>query len=457
MKKITTLLFSCIFIWMQSNAQWAESIIDDNLNRATSFCINDIDDDGDQDIVAAIFGSQNLILYENDNGTWHVRSVDSNIGAVGVVSDDLNKDGKKDIVIAGFSANKVKWYQNMGGEPNEWDEKDIGTNIGGAEFVYVADIDNDNNNDVIATGFKDDIVVWYQNDGTSANWLVDTIVTNIIGPIMCIAKDIDGDGNIDVMVNSGIENKLVWFKNENNGQDWTEQIVDDNLPGISEFDLADVDKDGDLDIVAGAANSDFISFYENLGGDSVTWNSYLVDDNLNGAFGIQFADMNNDGDLDVIATGKDSKEVVVYENLGGTSPIDFNKTVIKSGIETAWEIRAGDVDGDTDLDIIVNQFISGGKLFCFLNPHVPNAIGNNQYANHFAIYPNPNNGIFNVSLTSFNKAFVNFYDIRGRVLLEPKKINGLETQFDLSSFAKGIYLVEFRNNNYIQTSKVIIE
>ena len=74
----------------------------------------------------------------------------------------------------------------------------------------------------------------------------------------------------------------------------------------------------------------------------------------------------------------------------------------------------------------------------------------------FTSYPNPTNGIFFIELGKVAKYNVKVNDVLGQTVLSTV-INGLNTTIDLSSFAKGIYTVELKDENKIYTEKVIVE
>jgi hypothetical protein len=80
--------------------------------------------------------------------------------------------------------------------------------------------------------------------------------------------------------------------------------------------------------------------------------------------------------------------------------------------------------------------------------------------NDFVISPNPNNGVFNLTLNSAlsNDAELNIYDIQGR-LIENQELNnsGLSQQITLqNAFQSGIYIVELVSDGVKSVSKLII-
>ena len=86
---------------------------------------------------------------------------------------------------------------------------------------------------------------------------------------------------------------------------------------------------------------------------------------------------------------------------------------------------------------------------------VSSSIGIDQSKNYqFNIYPNPSNGIFNIKGINASSD-VRVLNIIGAELM---KINIQEDQaIDLSSLAKGVYLLEINSNGMIETQKIIIQ
>ena len=81
-----------------------------------------------------------------------------------------------------------------------------------------------------------------------------------------------------------------------------------------------------------------------------------------------------------------------------------------------------------------------------------NDIKNSQ----FNIYPNPTNGLFTIELDGNSKYVVSVRNVLGQIVFSTTT-NGINTNVDLSTFDKGIYTVELKDNNAIYTEKVIVE
>jgi len=74
----------------------------------------------------------------------------------------------------------------------------------------------------------------------------------------------------------------------------------------------------------------------------------------------------------------------------------------------------------------------------------------------FNVYPNPSNGVFVIELDAISKYDVRVYNVLGQTVYTTST-NAMNTTIDLSSFDKGIYTVELKDENTIYTEKVIVE
>ncbi|MBC8510521.1 MAG: T9SS type A sorting domain-containing protein [Cryomorphaceae bacterium] len=89
------------------------------------------------------------------------------------------------------------------------------------------------------------------------------------------------------------------------------------------------------------------------------------------------------------------------------------------------------------------------------DPGNPNAISDvNQTV--FTTYPNPTNGIFTIKLGEVANYDVTVNNVLGQTVFS-NTTKGMNTIIDLSSFDKGIYTVELKDENAIYTEKIIVE
>jgi hypothetical protein len=190
--------------------------------------------------------------------TWTPHFIDENLdGAMCLDTADIDRDNDPDIIATGSNANVVVWYENP-----TWSKDTIDANLLGAWGVRAADMDGDDNPDVVAAGTNANSVVWYKNNDAGQTWEKDTIDANLLGPFCLYIGDIDLDKSLDVVVTDRYGNKVVWYPN-NLPAPWVRDTIDYNLAWANDVVLADIDDDTDLDAVVTAWNANQVVWYEN--------------------------------------------------------------------------------------------------------------------------------------------------------------------------------------------------
>jgi hypothetical protein len=77
--------------------------------------------------------------------------------------------------------------------------------------------------------------------------------------------------------------------------------------------------------------------------------------------------------------------------------------------------------------------------------------------NSFSIYPNPTNGLVTIETKDFTEGYTfTVFDISGKLLLSDSIESQLST-FDLSTFTKGIYIIELNNGSKSSHQKLILK
>jgi hypothetical protein len=81
---------------------------------------------------------------------------------------------------------------------------------------------------------------------------------------------------------------------------------------------------------------------------------------------------------------------------------------------------------------------------------------NDVKPSQFNVYPNPTNGMFTIELDGNVKYDVTVNNVLGQTVYTTST-TAMKTTIDLSSFEKGIYTIELKNNTSTYTEKVIVE
>lgn len=87
---------------------------------------------------------------------------------------------------------------------------------------------------------------------------------------------------------------------------------------------------------------------------------------LFGAFGVEVADVDNDGYQDIIGVAENAAKVIIWYN-DGQNPPSFSSETIDSGYAAVAAVVAVDLNGDQLLDLVTSSGVSIGKVNCYLN------------------------------------------------------------------------------------------
>ena len=249
---------------------------------------------------------------------------------------DLDGDSDLDMVIGEWYG-RLFYYENIGDSKNPiWErhnEMFSGIDVGGFSSPAFVDMDDDGDSDMVV-GIDTGKLRYYENTGnanipawTERDYLekttgVDIDVGDASAPTF---TDLDDDGDYDLIIGeeSGIVNYYVNNGNKTNPQ-WLDQGSFEMDVGYNSTPiLADLDNDGDYDLLIGAKDG-YLVYYRNIGNST----DYIWEKDTRNFTGIDIgkdsvpalADLDNDGDLDLmIGTGggrvDESGKLEYYENM----------------------------------------------------------------------------------------------------------------------------------------------
>jgi membrane protein implicated in regulation of membrane protease activity len=267
---------------------------------------------------------------------------------------DIDGDGDLDVASGSRFGNEVGWWENTSGDGSTWDEHILDTNFGGAMDVHVADVDGDNDLDILAAAEFDHTIAWWENDaGDGSSWTKRNIDISFVSAHDVYAADVDGDGDMDVLGAARDRDELAWWENTNgSGTSWTKHVVTSSFDGTRGVYAADIDGDGDVDVVGAADFVNEVSWWENTNGSGTSWTKHVVTDTFPKPIKVRAADIDGDGDMDVASAGN---AVMWWENTNGAGT-SWTEHVVESKVSGAWSIELVDLDQDNDMDIICSVF-----------------------------------------------------------------------------------------------------
>lgn len=244
-------------------------------------------------------------------------------------------------------------------------------------FLKFGDLNGDGYDDLVAgagqySGTKDAAGIWaYTWKPSSSSWEKNSTGLPTTGYFAGLdLGDVDDDGDLDIVVGgegwagSSIKGCRVYVNNGTSGGkiDWDEETGPETNWYYDQVVLADINADGDLDIVAGTKGNGIRVW---IGDSSFGWTAKNTGLPTSGEYtGIAVADMNKDGDLDILATDYSSggPEVRLYTG-DGTGSWTSRASSFATGNSVSYGIAAGDVDKDGDMDIVYSK---GRGIVCLL-------------------------------------------------------------------------------------------
>ena len=265
------------------------------LHRPVHMLVDDLDDDGDEDIVISEFGDlvgKLSLLVNNGKGEYEKRLLLNLPGTIRVIAKDMNSDGKKDLVALTAQGDEgiSIFYQEEACEFRA--ERVIRFSpVYGTSWFDILDYDQDGDDDLITVhGDNADKSYVHKpyhglrihlNNGN--NQFKEAFFYPLYGATRVLARDFDQDGDMDFGLLATFPDyerepllPFVYLQNENSSSfEFTSKVLKD--PSLGRWILAeagDVDQDGDEDIILSSFTYVFTPVPEHL---NRSWNENSVD------------------------------------------------------------------------------------------------------------------------------------------------------------------------------------
>jgi len=219
------------------------------------------------------------------------------------------------------------------------------------------------------------------------------------------------------------------------------------------------------DVLGAAYGANDIAYWQNMGGNPIVWEKQVIDDSYPGPLKVCSADIDSDGDVDVAATAGIGAQVAWWSNEGG-NPVQWEKHLVASNFYDAWPICLADLDNDGDIDVVAGSS-SLDEIRWWENLLITSVDDNSESSVpvEFELYnnfPNPFNPVTNIKYQVPELSFITLkiYDVLGKeittLVYEEKPVGEFELKFDGTELTSGIYFYQLSAGLFRQTKKMIL-
>ena len=304
--------------------------------------MGDVDGDGDLDILFSGAGGSSAARIYLNNGSGNFTDSGQDIGSG--TSHDLSLrdfDNDADLDLAICVDGELRIYFNNGSGTFSNNGQSVMTNNN--YMLAAGDLDNDGDVDIVAATENHNYVHYYLNNGYGI--LTDGGYFPIHYAHEPAIADVDGNGTLDVGLAMNWYSTFIYY-NQGNAEFGESSQVSGGYKTQGGVYFADLDGDGDLDLFEANYSGDSSNIFWNNGYGSLTESGQVIDGYLDDVTKVDFGDIDNDGDLDLLASSQAIPGEAFYLNDG------TGEFVRKDALFSGEHISLGDVDNDGDLDVV---------------------------------------------------------------------------------------------------------
>ena len=345
----------------------------------TTFALGDLDGDGDLDILVgdSFFGSPGVSVLKNNGDQTFAAPVYYSLPLNQVVGEVALSDFDSDSDLDAFATIRGDFDQML--KIMVWRNNGDGTLDAPIEFatgqgpvgIVLADFTGDGKPDVVTANYGGSSISILKHNGLSGNsagFLAPVTFSTANRAEKIAAADVNGDEILDVVVGgqvgAGFDATLAVMINTGNGE-FAAPVAYDPAPN-ARFDstavaLADLDNDGDVDLIGGGLYST-----GSVDNGAVT----IRRNNGNGTFGaaeiILFTNpnfvpmpkeittgfINGDGFADIIAAVPSGRAIEGFATVTSNGAGGFNTPVYYEASQQTFDLAIVDLDNDGDGDVI---------------------------------------------------------------------------------------------------------
>ncbi len=277
---------------------------------------------------------------------------------------DVDADGDLDYIAARYNPGLIVWLEQPAKPLEEkWTMRLIDDQVHGIHGLIRGDVDQDGRLDLLATSAQPkppypNSLAWFKIPGDvrlAKSWQRHIFargdapgLTHYLG-----FGDVNGDGRPDAATGakggpqdeSGLGEWFAWWEAPADpGSRWRKHPLSDKQPGATNIHPADVNNDGQVDFLASRGHGQGIIWFE-----APNWEEHTIHATIQEPHCLVVVDIDNDGDIDAATCAFGDKLAAWFENDGQGQ---FTTHIVGHDQES-YDIRAVDMDADQDLDLLV--------------------------------------------------------------------------------------------------------
>lgn len=325
---------------------------------------DDLNNDGFDDLIVPdkTLGKPNLVYLNNKNGGFNAMSgsninTDNSTTICSVIADTDN-DGDNDILVTNNTRLFNNFYKNTGGKFDKENVHSFNQAISYYHSASMIDYDNDGHLDLfLGNYFPTKFHELHHNNGNATFTQVwdNKIITGVAMTVGATWADYDLDGDMDLFVPQSNGNKNMLYENIGNGQFREANNIVSKEGGKSIASCwGDYDNDGDPDLYVSNIDKGNGFLYRNDRNGQFT---KIIDSGIltQGAnnYGCTFADLDNDGDLDLYLTNDRGWKFLFINKGNGKFVSKIDELIVNESIGSAYGHAFSDFDRDGDLDLFI--------------------------------------------------------------------------------------------------------
>ncbi len=337
--------------------------------------VGDFDGDGKLDVASVDEGPRDVAIYQQapqtalGNPAQTLVGLPSGTRPSSLTVADLDADGDLDLAVASPFSSRLTLL--LRGEDSSYSSQGLdlfssGSDTRGASQVISADLDGDGRVDLVTANAETDnlLVLLQDSRGRFTNRRsVLSMEGGLDGVRTLAAADLDGDGRLDLVAAGSFSDDLAWFRQVTAGvfappvSIDTGGLLKDPLQLLAE----DINRDGMVDLMATGNESDNVVLFIQRADREAFFLYNLALAEGSGPVALSCGNLSGDSMPDIAVAS--SGGVSIFEQAEG----DFTETAIStSGAEySPTGLLAADFNGNGRLDLLLSNALPPGSIEIF--------------------------------------------------------------------------------------------